>query len=115
MNYKVFIIIIMSSSEETIESAPKLTLNLLETDFSTFKRLKSGTLFLQPSETLHLSPLPRKISKRIFLKKASLSVCIAPFLHSLTIEWMCGCRGGGVNMITDVMYGVNMYMLFVCV
>ena len=33
-------------------------------------------------------------------------------LHSLTIEWMCGCRGGGVNMITDVLYNVNLYILF---
>ena len=28
--------------------------------------------------------------------------------YSLTIEWMCGGRGGGVNMITDVLYSVNM-------
>ena len=32
--------------------------------------------------------------------------------YSLTIEWMCGGRGGGVNMITDVLYSVNMYILF---
>ena len=43
---------------------------------------------------------------------ASLLVCETPFLHSLTIEWMCGCRGGGVNMITDVLYSVNMYIHF---
>ena len=47
-----------------------------------------------------------------FLKNASLLVCETPFLHSLTIEWMCGCRGGGVNMITDVLYSLNMYILF---
>ena len=25
---------------------------------------------------------------------------------------MCGCRGGGVNMITDVLYSVNTYIHF---
>ena len=25
---------------------------------------------------------------------------------------MCGCRGGGVRAITDVLQGVNMYILF---
>ena len=25
---------------------------------------------------------------------------------------MCVCRGGGVNMITDVLYSVNLYILF---
>ena len=34
----------------------KLTSNLLETDLSTFKQLKFGTLFLQTSAALHLSP-----------------------------------------------------------
>ena len=60
-----------------------------------------------------LSLLPllllRKIRKHIFLKNVSLS---QPFLHSLTIEWMCVCRGGGVNMITDVLYSVNLYIPF---
>ena len=31
-------------------------------------------------------------------------------LHSLTIEWMCVCRGGGVNIITDVLYSVTIYI-----
>ena len=31
-------------------------------------------------------------------------------LHSLTSEWMCVCRGGGVNIITDVLYSVNIYI-----
>ena len=51
-------------------------------------------------------------SENIFLKNASLLVCETPFLHSLTIEWMCVCRGGGVNMITDVLYSVNLYIHF---
>ena len=71
-----------------------------------------GTLFLQTSAALHLSPLSKKISRHIFLKNAFLLVCKTPFLHSLTIEWMCGCRAGSVNMITDVLYSVNMYILF---
>ena len=25
---------------------------------------------------------------------------------------MCVCKGGGVNIITDVLYSVNMYILF---
>ena len=25
---------------------------------------------------------------------------------------MCGCRGGGVNAITDVLYSVNIYIFF---
>ena len=34
-------------------------------------------------------------------------------LHSLTVAaWMCGCRGSDVNMITDVLYSVNLYILF---
>ena len=45
-------------------------------------------------------------------KKKTLLVCETPFLHSLTTEWMCGCRGGDVNMITDVLYSVNLYILF---
>ena len=92
--------------------SPKLTSNLLETDLSTFKQLKSGTLFLQTSAAPHLSPLSRKIWKHIFLKNASLLVCETHFLHSLTIEWMCVCRECGVNMITDVLYSVNLYILF---
>ena len=33
-------------------------------------------------------------------------------MHSLSVEWMCVCKGGGVNIITDVLYSVNMYILF---
>ena len=33
-------------------------------------------------------------------------------MHSLTIEYMCVCRGGGVETITDVLYSVNMYIPF---
>ena len=28
------------------------------------------------------------------------------------MECMCGYREGGVNMVTDVLYSVNMYILF---
>ena len=31
---------------------------------------------------------------------------------SFSIEWTCVCRGGGVNMITDVLYSVHLYILF---
>ena len=64
----------------------------------TFKQLNSGTRFLQTFAALHLFPLSRKILKHIFLKNASLLVCETPFLHSLTVEWICGCRRSGVNM-----------------
>ena len=56
----------------------------------------------------------KKIWKHIFLKNLSLLVCKTPFLHSLTVGWMCACRGSGVNMITDVLYSVNIYILFLC-
>ena len=48
------------------------------------------------------------------LKNASLLVCETPFLHCLTVEWMCVCRGSGVNVIADVLYSVNMYIRFLC-
>ena len=73
-----------------------------------------GMKHQQTSAALHLSPLSRKIWKRIFLKNASLLVCETPFLQSLTIGCTCVCRGGGVNMITDVLCSVNMYILFLC-
>ena len=50
--------------------------------------------------------------EKIFLKNVSLLACETPFLHTLTIECMCVCRGGGVNMITDVLYSVNLCTLF---
>ena len=42
-------------------SSEKLFLNLLKTDPSTFKQLKSGTPLLQTSAALHLSPFSRTI------------------------------------------------------
>ena len=53
------------------------------------------TVSFKRSAALHLSPFSRKIWKYIFLKNASLLVCKAPFLHTLTIEWICICRAGG--------------------
>ena len=50
--------------------------------------------------------------KHIFSKNASLLVCKTPFLHSLTTEWMCVRRGGGVNRFADVLYSVKMYIPF---
>ena len=41
-----------------------------------------------------------------------LRQCDHHLLQSLTVEWMCVCRGSGVNMITDVLYSVNMYIRF---
>ena len=29
----------------------------------------------------------------------------------MTTEWMCGCREDGVNVISDVLYSVNLYVL----
>ena len=55
----------------------------------------------------------KKNLKTSFSKNASLLVCKTPFMHSWTIEWNSVCRAGGVNMITDVLYSVNMYILFV--
>ena len=46
------------------------------------------------------------------ISRSALMVCKAPFLHSLTVEWMCVCRGSGVNMITNVLSSVNMYIPF---
>ena len=46
--------------------------------------------------SLSLSSLKKNL-KHIFLKNASLLVRKTPFLHSLTVECMCGCRRGGVN------------------
>ena len=51
--------------------------------------------------------------EKIFLKNVSLLACETPFLHTLTIECMCVCRGGGVNMITDVLYSVICTYFFV--
>ena len=100
----------LQSSRVNHWKAPKLTWYLLETDHSPFKQLKSGTLFLLLFTILHLSPLSRKVVS----KNASVSVCKALFLHSLITEWMCACRGGGVNtvnMITAVLCSINLYKL----
>ena len=66
---------------------------------------------------LSVSPyFQQKILKHIFLKNANSLLVFhkALFLPSLTMECMCGYRGGGVNMVTDVLYSVNMYF-FLCV
>ena len=94
------------SSREKLLKVPQTNFKSSGTDLFTFKQLKSGTLFLQLSATL----LFQKQIWNIFLKNASLLVCKAPFLHSLTTDWMCVCTGGGVDMITDVLYGVNNYV-----
>ena len=50
----------------------------------------------------------------VFLKNASLLVCKTLFLHSLTVECMRVCRRSCADMFTDVLYTVNMYVLFLC-
>ena len=74
---------------------------------------KYKALLLQMSAALHLSPFSREIWKLVFSENASLLVVKTPFLYSLTVEWMYVCRGGGVNMITDVLCSVNM-CTFLC-
>ena len=69
--------------------SPKVTLNLLETDLSNTKQLKSETLrfFLQIWN--FLSSFKKNLKSHLFKKCFELLVCIAPLLHSLRIEWMC--------------------------
>ena len=84
---------------------------LLETDLST----QAAKMWNSLPTTVYNSPSLssfKTIWKHIFLKKASLLVCKAPFLHSLATEWMCVWWGGAVSMMTHVLYGVNMYILF---
>ena len=83
-------------------------------DYSSFDSLSCLLLKSLPTN-VRSSPVLSSFKKNlntIFSKNASLLVCKTPFLHSLTVEWMCGCRGGGVNMITDVLYSVNVYIRF---
>ena len=67
-----------------------------------------------------LSTFNKNLKTQLFNEHFSLglhSTFSAQFDH-----WMCGCvgegvcvlqgRGGGVNMITDVLYSVNMYIRF---
>ena len=100
----------LRSSSEKLLKVPKANLKSAGNRFFHYQAAKIWNSL--PTNVLHLSPLSRKIWKHIFSKNAPLSVCKTPFLHSLTVEWMCGCRGGGVNMIADVLYSVNMYILF---
>ena len=46
------------------------------------------------------------------ISRSAPVVCKAPFQHSLTLEWLCVCRGSGVNMMTNVLYSVTMYTRF---
>ena len=76
------------------------------------KNKSSGHRLYMSTAKGHLSAnKPCNKNMHIF-QNSSLLVCETAFLHSLAIGWMCGCRGGGVNMITDVLYSVNMYIHF---
>ena len=61
----------------------------------------------QDAETPYLLSFKKNL-KTLLFKNASHLACKAHFLHCPIVEWMCGCRGCGVNMITDVLHSVNM-------
>ena len=47
--------------------------------------------------SLSLSSFNKNQKTHHFKERFCLLVCKTPFLHSLTVDWMCICRGGGVN------------------
>ena len=99
----------LRSSSEILLKVPQINLKSAGNRSFHFQTAKIGTLFLK---TICNSPSLSLSNKtwNILSKNTSLLVCKAPFLHSLTTDWMYVCTGGGTDMITNVLYGVNNYV-----
>ena len=103
----------LRSSSEKLLKMPQTNLKSAGNSSFHFQAAKIWNSLPTKIPQLSISLLfQEKSEKHIFLKNASLLVCKTPFLHNLTVEWICGCRGSGVNMITDVLYSINMYIPF---